>query len=111
MQILGQAWTERTLIALAFSYEQATHRRIPATVADPALVGCHSGGHGAGGALVASSVAPATAGLPDTAADAGAAGASAAAALLGLGIRWIRRRRCNAGAFGAVNSEQRVTGG
>ena len=38
MQFLGQAWTEPALIGLAYSYEQATHRRIPATVADPALV-------------------------------------------------------------------------
>jgi amidase len=38
IQFLGQAWTEPTLIGLAFSYEQATHRRVPATVADPTLV-------------------------------------------------------------------------
>jgi amidase len=38
MQILGQAWTEPALIGFAYSYEQATHRRVPATVADPALV-------------------------------------------------------------------------
>jgi amidase len=38
MQILGRAWTEPTLIGLAYSYEQATKRRIPATVADPLLV-------------------------------------------------------------------------
>lgn len=40
MQILGQAWTEPTLIGFAYSYEQATHRRVPPTVADPALVTC-----------------------------------------------------------------------
>jgi amidase len=38
MQILGQAWTEPMLIGYAYSYEQATHRRVPATVADPGLV-------------------------------------------------------------------------
>jgi amidase len=38
IQFLGQAWTEPTLIGLAYSYEQATHRRVPATVADPTLV-------------------------------------------------------------------------
>jgi len=38
VQLLGQAWSEPTLIGLAYSYEHATHRRIPATVADPTLV-------------------------------------------------------------------------
>jgi amidase len=38
IQFLGQAWTEPTLIGLAYSYEQVSHRRIPATVADPTLV-------------------------------------------------------------------------
>jgi amidase len=40
LQILGQAWTERKLIGLAYSYEQATHRRMPPTIADPALLSC-----------------------------------------------------------------------
>ncbi|MDQ6747134.1 MAG: amidase family protein, partial [Candidatus Dormibacteraeota bacterium] len=38
MQILGRAWTEPALIGYAYSYEQATHRRVPPTVADPKLV-------------------------------------------------------------------------
>jgi amidase len=38
MQILGQAWSEPALIGLAYSYEQVSHRRVPATVADPLLV-------------------------------------------------------------------------
>jgi len=40
MQIMGQAWTEPTLVGYAYAYEQASHRRVPATVADPALVTC-----------------------------------------------------------------------
>ena len=40
MQILGQAWTEPTLIGFAYSYEQATHRRVPATAVNPALTSC-----------------------------------------------------------------------
>ncbi|MFN2582183.1 MAG: amidase family protein [Candidatus Dormibacteria bacterium] len=40
MQIMGQAWSEPTLIGYAYAYEQATHRRVPPTVADPALVSC-----------------------------------------------------------------------
>jgi amidase len=38
MQILGRAWTEPALIGYAYSYEQATHRRVPPTVANPQLV-------------------------------------------------------------------------
>ena len=38
MQIMGRAWTEPALIGFAYSYEEATHRRVPATVADPDLV-------------------------------------------------------------------------
>jgi len=38
IQILGKPWTEPALLGLAYDYEQATHRRVPATVADPALV-------------------------------------------------------------------------
>ncbi|MEA2645020.1 MAG: amidase [Chloroflexota bacterium] len=38
MQVLGLGWSEPTLIGYAYSYEQATHRRVPATVADPDLV-------------------------------------------------------------------------
>ena len=48
MQILGRAWTEPALIGFAYSYEQATHRRVPATVADPALV-CSTTTAGGGG--------------------------------------------------------------
>jgi len=38
IQFLGTAWSEPTLIGLAYGYEQASHRRVPATVADPDLV-------------------------------------------------------------------------
>jgi Asp-tRNA(Asn)/Glu-tRNA(Gln) amidotransferase A subunit family amidase len=38
LQFLGRAWSEATLLALAFSYEQATHHRRP-PVATPPLRG------------------------------------------------------------------------
>jgi amidase len=94
MQILGQAWTEPTLISYAYSYEQATHRRVPPTVADPDLV-C--------AAKKASVEAASTSGpstttlvadaLPDTA----AAGATPVAAIAGgatlLALAVVARRR------------------
>jgi amidase len=49
MQILGRAWTEPTLIGYAYSYEQVSHRRVPATVADPALVCAGTTAAGGGG--------------------------------------------------------------
>jgi amidase len=37
IQFLGVAWSEPTLIGLAYSFEQSTNDRVPATVNDPAL--------------------------------------------------------------------------
>lgn len=37
IQFLGTAWSEPTLVRLAYGYEQASHKRVPATVADPAI--------------------------------------------------------------------------
>jgi len=37
LQFLGTAFSEPRLIGLAYSYEQASHARIPATVADPQI--------------------------------------------------------------------------
>jgi len=37
IQFLGTAWAEPKLVGLAYSYEQATRQRIPATVSDPAV--------------------------------------------------------------------------
>ncbi|MHB8571906.1 MAG: amidase family protein [Candidatus Dormibacteria bacterium] len=65
MEILGQAWTEPTLIGYAYSYEQASHRRVPATVLDPALV-CPPTAPSANGGVRA---APAGGSLPNTAND------------------------------------------
>ena len=38
---LGHAWTERSLLALAYDYERVAHRRVPATEANPLLVDGH----------------------------------------------------------------------
>jgi len=41
---LGAAWTERSLIGLAYDYERVSHRRMPPTAVNPALldgVRCH----------------------------------------------------------------------
>ena len=98
MEILGQAWSERTLIGLAFSYEQATHRRIPATVADPALTSCHplhGPGGGPQGHVLAAAAAAASPGLPDTASGAGGAtapGTLLATVLVGFTVLTRRRR-------------------
>lgn len=35
---LGSAWTERTLIGLAYDYERVSHRRMPPTAVNPALL-------------------------------------------------------------------------
>ncbi|MCU1596138.1 MAG: Amidase [Frankiales bacterium] len=37
IQFLGTAWSEPTLVSLAYGYEQASRARVPATVNDPAL--------------------------------------------------------------------------
>ena len=37
MQFLGTAYSEPTLIGMAYAYEQSSHLRTPATVADPAI--------------------------------------------------------------------------
>jgi len=37
IQFLGTAWAEPKLVGLAYSYEQATRQRTPATVSDPAV--------------------------------------------------------------------------
>lgn len=36
---LGSAWTERSLIGLAYDYERVSHRRTPPTSVNPALLG------------------------------------------------------------------------
>jgi amidase len=74
MQILGRAWTEPALIGFAYSYEQATHRRVPPTVADPTLVCSAKSTTGAGG----------PGGLPST-----STGASAALLLGVLALPWL----------------------
>jgi amidase len=38
---LGHAWTERSLLALAYDYERVSHRRVPATEANPLLLDGH----------------------------------------------------------------------
>jgi amidase len=104
MQILGQAWTEPALIGYAYSYEQATHRRVPATVADPSLV-CSaktakvvSDSSASAGSNTNNpsndTAAPAAVSLPNTG-RAGAAtpqGSIAAAGAL-LVAAWLTRRR------------------
>jgi amidase len=106
MQIMGQAWTEPTLIGYAYSYEQATHRRVPPTVADPALIcpvktvsdsgsNANGGGGGAnaGGNANPSVSASVAVGLPNTAAVAAPPlGPFGAAAAL-LTAAWVVRRR------------------
>jgi amidase len=44
LEFLGQAWSEPTLIKLAYSFEQATHRRVPATALNSDLAGCRAAG-------------------------------------------------------------------
>jgi len=66
MQILGQAWSDPTLIGLAYAYEQVSNRRVPATVIDPALVQTNCGS-----AIVPEAVSPLL--LPPLALAAGAA--------------------------------------
>ncbi|MDX6272830.1 MAG: amidase [Frankiales bacterium] len=38
---LGHAWTERSLLAMAYDYERVSHRRVPATQANPVLLDGH----------------------------------------------------------------------
>ena len=107
LQILGQAWTEPTLIGLAYSFEQATHRRVPATVANPALVSCQSA-HFASASIdtsgqtptaPAASLLPASAGLPDTASWSGKSSVAtllAATVPVFLVVAVRRRRRFSA---------------
>jgi amidase len=105
MQIMGQAWTEPLLIGYAYSYEQATHRRIPPTVADPALVcpaknvgdagsnaGSVGGGNSGGGANPGVSASVAV-GLPNTATVAAPPLGSFGAAGALLTAAWVVRRR------------------
>jgi hypothetical protein len=94
MQILGQAWTEPALIGFAYSYEQATHRRVPATVADPALVcSAKTTASATGGSPGAVAGASAGGTLPNT--DGGVApsvgGIAEAGAL--VAAAWVARRR------------------
>jgi amidase len=94
MQILGRAWTEPTLIGYAYSYEQATHRRVPPTVADPGLV-CSTTVHPsvATRSSVAGVAPSAAAALPNTGgATAPSLGTAAAGGAL-LAAAWIGRRR------------------
>jgi amidase len=103
MQILGQAWTEPALIGYAYSYEQATHRRVPPTVADPALVcsvktasAASPGSPTPGAATPAGATVANTAvvGLPNTAgAFASPLGSIAAGAALLVVALYARRRR------------------
>jgi amidase len=105
MQILGQAWTEPALIGYAYSYEQATHRRVPPTVADPALVCSVKTASAAspssptpGAARPARATLPntAVAGLPNTSGAAapplGSIAAGAALLVVALDARRRRRR-------------------
>jgi amidase len=120
MQILGRAWTEPKLIGLAYSYEQATHRRVPATVVDPSLV-CTvknaknaaagairpasdgaGGGAGAGASIVAA--------LPDTRAAAPSSIGSVAAGGVLVAATWVARRRRRAGSrHDLVTGDRRTT--
>jgi amidase len=98
MQILGLAWTEPALIGLAYSYEQATHRRVPATIVDPTLVCSAKPATGAG-------VSAATGGsLPDTPTGAPSLGTIAAAGCL-LALAWVARRRRDAVAPPEITGE------
>ncbi|MHB8509757.1 MAG: amidase family protein [Candidatus Dormibacteria bacterium] len=88
MQILGQAWTEPSLIGYAYSYEQATHRRAPATVADPTLV-CS-----VKGAAVTGGGAPAVGALPNTdSAGPRPSGLLVVGGTLVGAVYWVTRRR------------------
>jgi len=97
LQILGRAWTEPTLIGLAYSFEQATHRRIPPTVIDPALVNCPTAtaatvpaAHGPWSVVSAATMAS---GLPDTAGSGGAAVPIPLLVATLLGLAVVGRRR------------------
>ena len=116
MQILGQAWTEPALIGMAYSYEQATHRRVPATVADPDLVcsvktagaaasstdasdGTPAGSSASPGvdASASSSANAGVVGLPNTGPAGAPSPASIAAGATLLVAAWVARRRLRRG--------------
>lgn len=94
MQILGQAWTEPALIGYAYSYEQATHRRVPPTVADPALVCSAKTTASAGGGTAAAAAGAAAGGtMPNTDRHVSTSSGTIAEAGALLAVAWFAWRR------------------
>jgi len=97
MQILGRAWTEPALIGYAYSYEQATHRRVPATAIDASLVCTTTTTARAAGATTIPASAGAGASIVSALPDTGGAPASplgsVAAAAVVAAVAWCARRR------------------